>query len=168
MMSFWVDALVKGTALLIVIFGLAAVSGRWSAATRHQLWCFGLVGLLILPALSSVTPWHLRVLPPVEGVALGEILPTTAPNICAKRRRQSDAARRLPRARSRPAWVSSSSPMSSTVSIIPGMLTGAPERTLRRSGAAGSPKRRPSASPSRAICSSTASRRPSGKRPSRE
>ncbi|MGH7588407.1 MAG: HEAT repeat domain-containing protein, partial [Gemmatimonadota bacterium] len=79
MMSFWVDALVKGTALLIVIFGLAAVSGRWSAATRHLLWCFGLVGLLILPALSSVTPWHLRVLPPVEGAGIGEILPTTAP-----------------------------------------------------------------------------------------
>ena len=79
MMSFWVDALVKGTALLIVIFGLAAVSGRWSAATRHLLWCFGLVGLLVLPALSSLTPWRLRVLPPVEGAAIGEILPTTAP-----------------------------------------------------------------------------------------
>ena len=78
-MSFWVDALVKGTALLIVIFGLAAVSGRWSAATRHLLWCFGLMGLLILPVLSSVTPWHLAVLPPVEGAAIVEILPTTAP-----------------------------------------------------------------------------------------
>lgn len=78
-MSFWLDALVKGTALLIVIFGLAAVSGRWSAATRHLLWCFGLVGLLALPVLSSVTPWHLRVLPPAEGAATAEILPTAAP-----------------------------------------------------------------------------------------
>jgi HEAT repeat protein/beta-lactamase regulating signal transducer with metallopeptidase domain len=85
MMSFWVDALVKGTALLIVIFGLAAVSGRWSAATRHLLWCFGLVGLLILPALSSLTPWHLRVLPPVEGAAIGEIVPTTAPETARER-----------------------------------------------------------------------------------
>ncbi|HKY60740.1 MAG TPA: HEAT repeat domain-containing protein [Gemmatimonadota bacterium] len=84
-MSFWLDALVKGTALLIVIFGLAAVSGRWSAATRHLLWCFGLVGLLILPALSSVTPWHLPVLPPVEGAAIGEILPTTAPEAARDR-----------------------------------------------------------------------------------
>jgi HEAT repeat protein/beta-lactamase regulating signal transducer with metallopeptidase domain len=84
-MSFWVDALVKGTALMIVIFGLAAVSGRWSAATRHLLWCFGLVGLLVLPVLSSVTPWHLRVLPPVEGAASGEILPTAAPEAAPDR-----------------------------------------------------------------------------------
>jgi HEAT repeat protein/beta-lactamase regulating signal transducer with metallopeptidase domain len=84
-MSFWVDALVRGTALLIVIFGLAAVSGRWSAATRHLLWCFGLVGLLILPALSSVTPWHLRVLPPVEGAGIGAILPTAAPEAARDR-----------------------------------------------------------------------------------
>ena len=73
-MSFWVDALVKGTALLIVIFGLAAVSGRWSAATRHLLWCFGLGGLLALPVLSSVTPWHLPVLPPVEGVTVEDLV----------------------------------------------------------------------------------------------
>ena len=78
-MSFWVDALLKGTALLIVIFGLAAVSRRWSAATRHLLWCFGLVGLLVLPVISRVTPWHLPVLPPVEGVVIGEIFPTAAP-----------------------------------------------------------------------------------------
>ena len=84
-MSFWVDALVKGTALLIVIFGLAAVSRRWSAATRHLLWCFGLVGLLVLPVLSSVIPWHLRVLPPVEGAAIGEILPTAAPEAAPDR-----------------------------------------------------------------------------------
>lgn len=108
-MPFWVDALVKGTALLIVIFGLAAVSGRWSAATRHLLWCFGLVGLLILPALSSLTPWRLRVLPPVEGAAIGEIPPTTAPEAAPERvpgshenaawtvtDRESDPARVIP------------------------------------------------------------------------
>ncbi len=84
-MSFWVDAFVKGTALLIVIFGLAAVAGRWSAATRHLLWCFGLVGLLVLPAVSSLIPWHLRVLPPVEGAAIGEIFPTAAPEAARSR-----------------------------------------------------------------------------------
>lgn len=84
-MPFWVDALAKGTALLIVIFGLAAVSGRWSAASRHLLWCFGLVGLLVLPALSSLTPWRLRVLPPVEGAAIGEIPPATAPETARER-----------------------------------------------------------------------------------
>ena len=84
-MSFWVDALVKGTALLIVIFGLAAVSGRWSAATRHLLWCFGLGGLLALPVLSSVTPWHLPVLPPVEGVTVEDRFPTVAPEAVSER-----------------------------------------------------------------------------------
>jgi HEAT repeat protein/beta-lactamase regulating signal transducer with metallopeptidase domain len=91
-MSFVLDALVKGTALLIVIFGLAAVSGRWSAATRHLLWCFGLLGLLVMPALSSVMPWRLPVLPPVEGVAVGEFLPTAAPEAAVRRGRAGGEA----------------------------------------------------------------------------
>ncbi|MGH7563179.1 MAG: M56 family metallopeptidase, partial [Gemmatimonadota bacterium] len=84
-MPFWVDALVKGTTLLIVIFGLAAVLKSSSAATRHLLWCFGLLGLLALPALSSVMPWRLPVLPPVDGAAVVEPIPTDAPEAAAAR-----------------------------------------------------------------------------------
>jgi hypothetical protein len=48
------------------------------------------------------------------------------------------------------------------VSIIPGMETGAPERTLTSSGLAGSPKRRPSVASSRPMCSLISSSSPSG------
>ncbi|MGH7549485.1 MAG: M56 family metallopeptidase [Gemmatimonadota bacterium] len=82
-MPFWVDALVKGTTLLVMIFGLAAVLKSSSAATRHLLWCFGLLGLLTLPALSSVMPWHLPVLPPVDGAVVEEPIPTGAPEAVA-------------------------------------------------------------------------------------
>ena len=48
-----------------------------------------------------------------------------------------------PDARARPASVASFSPRSRIVSIIPGIDTGAPDRTLTSSGSDASPKRRP-------------------------
>ncbi|MGH7403848.1 MAG: M56 family metallopeptidase, partial [Candidatus Rokuibacteriota bacterium] len=79
------DALVKATTLLVVIFGLAALAKKSSAATRHLLWCFGLLGLLALPALSRIMPWHLPVLPPVEGAAVVEPIPTGTPEAVTAR-----------------------------------------------------------------------------------
>ena len=64
------------------------------------------------------------------------------------------AARRTPRCRTprQPgASVASFRPRFRIVSIIPGIDTGAPERTLTSSGSAGSPKRRPTAASTRAI-----------------
>ncbi len=84
-MPFWLDALVKGTTLVVVIFGLAAVLKSSSAATRHLLWCFGLLGLLALPALSTIMPWRLPVLPAVDGAAIEEPIPTAVPEAVTNR-----------------------------------------------------------------------------------
>ena len=58
-----IEILLKGTALLVVVFGVAAALRSASAATRHLVWAFGLVGLLSLPLLTAVTPWRLEILP---------------------------------------------------------------------------------------------------------
>jgi HEAT repeat protein/beta-lactamase regulating signal transducer with metallopeptidase domain len=58
-----IEILLKGTALLAVVFGVAAALRGASAATRHLVWAFGLVGLLSLPLLTAVTPWRLEILP---------------------------------------------------------------------------------------------------------
>ncbi len=54
------------------------------------------------------------------------------------------------------------------MSIIPGIETGAPERTLTRSGSAGSPKRRPTAPSTAAIRVRSSSSRPAGQPPERK
>ena len=58
---------------------------------------------------------------------------------------------RRPTRRARPAVVASFSPRLRIVSIIPGIDTGAPDRTLTSSGSAASPKPRPTAASSSAI-----------------
>jgi hypothetical protein len=45
---------------------------------------------------------------------------------------------------------------------MPGIDTGAPERTLTSRGSAGSPNRRPTRSPSRSMCRRSSSSRPAG------
>ncbi len=57
------DAVLKGTALLLVVFALAYVLKRAPAATRHLAWAVGLAGVLALPFLSNTMPWRLSVLP---------------------------------------------------------------------------------------------------------
>ena len=54
------------------------------------------------------------------------------------------------------------SPRLRIVSIMPGIETGAPDRTLTRSGSAGSPNRRPTRSSMRAMCVRSSPSRPSG------
>ena len=58
-----IDVVVRGTALLALIFGLVAALRGASAATRHLAWSFGMVGLLALPILAALLPWRLEIVP---------------------------------------------------------------------------------------------------------
>ncbi|HEX5011491.1 MAG TPA: M56 family metallopeptidase [Planctomycetota bacterium] len=51
-----IDLAVKGTLLLVLAFGAAALLRRSSAAARHLHWQLALAGLLALPLLAAVTP----------------------------------------------------------------------------------------------------------------
>ena len=53
------------------------------------------------------------------------------------------------------------------MSIIPGIETGAPDRTLTSKGSAASPNRRPTAASTSAIRARSSSSRPSGQPPAR-
>lgn len=57
------ELLARGTALLLLVFAVAAVLRRASASTRHLIWSIGLMGVLLLPLLSTALPWRLEVLP---------------------------------------------------------------------------------------------------------
>jgi len=56
-------AALKATVMLVLVFGLAALLRRASAAARHTVWSSGFAGLLVLPLLASTLPWRLEVLP---------------------------------------------------------------------------------------------------------
>jgi HEAT repeat protein/beta-lactamase regulating signal transducer with metallopeptidase domain len=51
--------LLKGTALLVLVFLVAAVLRRASAGVRHLVWSGGIVALLALPLVSLALPWRL-------------------------------------------------------------------------------------------------------------
>ena len=56
------DATIKGAALLALASLVILCMRRTSAASRHAVWLLAMVGLLLLPALSTTLPgW--RVLP---------------------------------------------------------------------------------------------------------
>lgn len=60
----------KATLVLLVTAAAAALLWRASAATRHLVWCAGIVGVLALPVFSAVLPsWELPLLPAREAVA---------------------------------------------------------------------------------------------------
>ncbi|HUP20009.1 MAG TPA: HEAT repeat domain-containing protein [Gemmatimonadota bacterium] len=58
-----IEILMKGTVLLALAWGLAAALRGASAATRHLVWSFALVGIVGMPLLTAVSPWRLEVLP---------------------------------------------------------------------------------------------------------
>src|SRR5262249_33261367 len=89
---------------------------------------------------------------------------TILPNICTKRRYESYAKRSLSVCLARPPTDRSLRPRLRTVSIIPGIENGAPERTETSSGSASSPRRLPIFPSSASRAGATSSIRPSGSR----
>ncbi len=87
---------------------------------------------------------------------------TILPNICTKRRYESYANRSLAVCLASPFTETSLSPRFKTVSIIPGMENGAPERTETSSGSLSSPRVFAILCSRVARCSATSSRSPSG------
>lgn len=59
-----VEVAIKGTLLIAIVAAAALGLRRASASLRHSLWSFGLLAMLILPALSLLVPrWQLGLLP---------------------------------------------------------------------------------------------------------
>ena len=87
---------------------------------------------------------------------------TIFPNICTNRRYESYANRSLSVCLANPPTDASLSPRLRTVSIIPGIENGAPERTDTSSGSTSSPRRLPILASSAASAAATSSSRPSG------
>ena len=57
------DVLLKATILLLVVAAVTMSLRRRSAALRHLLWTFGIAALVVVPVLTSMVPFRLRVLP---------------------------------------------------------------------------------------------------------
>lgn len=55
-------SLLKGTALLLVVFVLAGALRSTSAAFRHLVWSGGILAVLLLPFVSLAVPWRLRLI----------------------------------------------------------------------------------------------------------
>src|SRR5438445_11332391 len=80
----FVDAAVKGTALLVLAPIAAMILRRDSAATRHLVWLLAIVAMLVLPVLSAMLPqW--RVLPGWAGISPEPVVVDTSPPSIARR-----------------------------------------------------------------------------------
>ncbi len=54
------DAAIKGAVILVLTALIVLAMRRASAAARHLVWLLGILGMLILPALSAALPgWHI-------------------------------------------------------------------------------------------------------------
>ena len=69
------EAALKATVMLLLVFGVAMLLRRASAAARHTVWSSGFAGLLALPFLATTLPWRIEVLP-----AAASIAPALAPS----------------------------------------------------------------------------------------
>jgi HEAT repeat protein/beta-lactamase regulating signal transducer with metallopeptidase domain len=65
-MALVAGTILKGTVLLIATLAVARLLRGSSAATRHLAWTAGVVGLLAMPFIMTLLPWHIPVLPRVE------------------------------------------------------------------------------------------------------
>jgi hypothetical protein len=93
--------------------------------------------------VSSAAPARSRAAASVASKRCSSTSSTTEPYICRKRRHASHARRSLPVARANASTVSGVSPRLSTVCIMPGIDTGAPERTDTSSGSSSPAPARP-------------------------
>lgn len=93
--------LLKGTALLLAVAGLAVVLRRASASLRHLLWGAGIVTVLALPVLSLTVPWRLPVIAVTAPALVDEPAPaaeaaaTAEPADAAGAVEAADAAERV-------------------------------------------------------------------------
>lgn len=86
--SLWPAALVllKATAILIAGLGITIALHRSSASTRHLVWLVALGGLLALPAIATLSPVDVPVLPAPAAAAIdpgttpGTVDPPATPN----------------------------------------------------------------------------------------
>jgi HEAT repeat protein/beta-lactamase regulating signal transducer with metallopeptidase domain len=62
-----IDTLIKATVLLTLVAVATHLLRRSSAALRHLLWTFAIVGLIALPVLANVVPFKLPILPAAVG-----------------------------------------------------------------------------------------------------
>src|SRR5688500_9702642 len=60
---FAIDALVKVTALLVLVAVAALSLRRASASLRHMVWMLAIVGMVAIPVLREIVPLRLAVLP---------------------------------------------------------------------------------------------------------
>jgi beta-lactamase regulating signal transducer with metallopeptidase domain len=68
-MTLLLDAAIKCTLYLALLFLASSALRQKPAAVRHLLWSVGLIGALLLPALSIGLPWRIGVLPSESAVA---------------------------------------------------------------------------------------------------
>jgi HEAT repeat protein/beta-lactamase regulating signal transducer with metallopeptidase domain len=87
--------LLKGTALLLCAFVLAALLRRASAGLRHLVWSGGVIALLVLPVASITLPWRLPVI-----ATTGLLVMPAEPAPSGVTARIKDAARERPA----PSW----------------------------------------------------------------
>lgn len=71
------DPILKVTVLLALVALAAHQMRRSSAALRHMLWNFAIIGMVLIPLLTMIMPMRLRVLP-AEASAIGIVLPQRA------------------------------------------------------------------------------------------
>jgi len=89
----FLDAIVKATALLLLVGSVAHGLRRSSAAVRHRVWCLVFGGLLAVPILSALLPgWRIPILPVIEQTAVDP--PTGA----------APQAEQLPLVDTQPSW----------------------------------------------------------------
>ena len=68
-MTLLLDAAIKCTLYLALLFLVSSALRQKPAAVRHLLWSVGLIGALLLPALSVGLPWRIGILPGESSVA---------------------------------------------------------------------------------------------------
>ncbi len=75
-----VNAVWKGTALMVIVFAVARILGRRRLVARYWVWVYCMVGLLLLPVTSLIARGHrLALLPARERATVGRVLSWSKP-----------------------------------------------------------------------------------------